>query len=640
MFGEDSAPQIEPLESTQMVSNVKLPFLKKGKYTLWSMRMEHYLTNTNYGLGQLIMNDDEPIQTIRDENGVESKLSPKTAQAILARQRERKAKSILLLAIPDEYQLRFHTIKDSKSLRAAIKSRFGGNVESKKMQKIVLKQQFENFFVPDIEGLDKAYDRNKEGIDESDINDLYNNLKVFEADIKGHSSFRQPSSSLYTDDLMFSLFSNQSNSLQLNDEDLEQIDHDDLDEMDLKWQVAMLSMRVKRYYKKTGRKLNFNSKEPIGSDKAKENVLIDQDGLGYDWSYIAQEEPTEFALMAYTLGTNTKKNEAAYEEKIAVLEFEVNYKGDQVKSSAMMKGFDIGIQEKKAKLFNEWERQIAQLGMNMGQDRQMQIVRGNGENQFRQYGGQNVGNLNGFNAVQNVRNQKEEAAIQLQAKEFDLMAAAADLDKIKEVNANCILMANLQQSSSPAKFVGDFKSLAKEAHESLAKHKALELEIEHLLRAVFNQDIMPVMQKTSVVDTSNLQTELESYKDMQQKIKRLQAQLGDHKGKRQKRGTSANIKFAKQSIMENLPKVGETYALSKPVTSNSVATPQKSKVVKNDKVIALGMFRINPFKTFREEKHVPNIVRASARIKPITVSQSSVITKKDVNSDVNGLSST
>nr|GEW94166.1 hypothetical protein [Tanacetum cinerariifolium] len=69
---------------------------------------------------------------------------------------------------------------------------------------------------------------------------------------------------------------------------------------------------------------------------------------------------------------------------------------------------------------------------------------------------------------------------------------------------------------------------------------------------------------------------------------------------------SANTKFAKQLIVENLPKVGETHALSKLVTLNSVSTPQESRGVKNDKVIAPGMFRINPFKTSREEKHMPN----------------------------------
>nr|GFB98860.1 hypothetical protein [Tanacetum cinerariifolium] len=104
--------------------------------------------------------------------------------------------------------------------------------------------------------------------------------------------------------------------------------------------------------------------------------------------------------------------------------------------------------------------------------------------------------------------------------------------------------------------------------------------------------------------------------------------------------TSANTKFAKQPIVENIPKVGETHALSKPVTSNSVSTPQEPKVVKNDKVIAPGMFRINPVKTSRDEKHVPNTVRASTRIKQITVSQPPVFTKKDVNFDLNGLSST
>ncbi|GJZ32026.1 ribonuclease H-like domain-containing protein [Tanacetum coccineum] len=135
MSGEEPATQIAPVESPQMVSTVKLPILKKGEYTLWSMRMEQYLTNTDYSLWQVILNGDGPIQVTTDEKGVETEVPPKTAQALLQRQRERKAKSILLLAIPDEYQLRFHGIKDAKSLWAAIKSRFGGNVESKKMQK-------------------------------------------------------------------------------------------------------------------------------------------------------------------------------------------------------------------------------------------------------------------------------------------------------------------------------------------------------------------------------------------------------------------------------------------------------------------------------------------------------------------------
>ncbi|GJY75595.1 hypothetical protein Tco_0480711 [Tanacetum coccineum] len=129
----------------------------------------------------------------------------------------------------------------------------------------------------------------------------------------------------------------------------------------------------------------------------------------------------------------------------------------------------------------------------------------------------------------------------------------------------------IQFLKEAAKFVRDFKSLANEADESLAKHKALEFEIERLLRQVVNQDIMSILQNPTVVETFDLQTELErtkerfenciikkeneyaklwndwykkceeckydkisydkAYNDMQQKIERLQAQLGNQKGK-------------------------------------------------------------------------------------------------------------
>ncbi|GKE44796.1 hypothetical protein Tco_1472080 [Tanacetum coccineum] len=137
---------------------------------------------------------------------------------------------------------------------------------------------------------------------------------------------------------------------------------------------------------------------------------------------------------------------------------------------------------------------------------------------------------------------------------------------------------------------------------------------------------------------------------------KLRAQLFDKVSEQKDitKGTSANTKFANQSTSgtklysvtlflnsKDIPKVVETNDLSKPVTSNSVPTTTESKVVTNDKVIAPGMFRINPFKTSREDKFVPiNKVRASVRTNPITVSQPHVITKKHVNSDSNGLSST
>nr|GFD27161.1 hypothetical protein [Tanacetum cinerariifolium] len=99
--------------------------------------------------------------------------------------------------------------------------------------------------------------------------------------------------------------------------------------------------------------------------------------------------------------------------------------------------------------------------------------------------------------------------------------------------------------------------------------------------------------------------------------------------------SSKNTKFAKQPNVEILSKIGETNALSKPVTSNSVSTPQVSEGVNNAKVIAPRMFRISPDKVSREAKKVPKTVSASSKTKPITVSQPPVITKKNVNSDLN-----
>nr|GEU91729.1 retrovirus-related Pol polyprotein from transposon TNT 1-94 [Tanacetum cinerariifolium] len=246
-----------------------------------------------------------------------------------------------------------------------------------------------------------------------------------------------------------------------------------------------------------------------------------------------------------------------------------------------------------------------------------------------------------------------------------LQLAQESREKMKQLNKE-IKLANYTKinhlSGEEAIFVGDFKSLANEADASLVKHMALELDIERLLKAVVSQDIMNIVQKESVVDTSDLQTELERMKERFEnciikkeneyaklwnectiyKNAKLRTQLFK-KVSDQKDNThdsSENIKFVKKPIVENLPKVGESNALSKPVTSNSVSTPQESKGVNNDKVIAPGMFRINPFKTSGDENHVPNTVRASDKKKPITVSQPPVITKKDMNSDVNGLSST
>nr|GFC23546.1 hypothetical protein [Tanacetum cinerariifolium] len=148
-------------------------------------------------------------------------------------------------------------------------------------------------------------------------------------------------------------------------------------------------------------------------------------------------------------------------------------------------------------------------------------------------------------------------------------------------------------------------------------------------------DSISVSRTQTKTIIASLQNELQStiYKNAKLRTQLFQ-KVSEHKDNTC--DTSENTKFVKQSTKENHPKLDETHALSKPVTSNLVSTPQESKGVNNDKVIASGMFRINPFKTSKEEKHVPNTVRASNRTKPITISQPFIITKQDMNSDVHG----
>ncbi|GJW62257.1 ribonuclease H-like domain-containing protein [Tanacetum coccineum] len=282
-------------QTPHTISTIKLPILKKGEYDIWAIKMEHYLAHTDYPIWEIV-----------------------------ARERERKARTTLLMALPEDHFAKFHKMTDAKEMWDAIKSRFGGNDESKKMQKYILKQLFEGFSVSNIEGLHKGYDRfqsllsqleihgsgvstedankkflrslpstwsqvslimrTKPRVDSLSFDDLYNNLRVFESDIKGSTAntsstnevstaYCVPNSSgqnsKFEQTSSYSLLANQSSCPQLDHEDLEQIDEYDLEEMDLKWQVAMMIMRMKKFYKKTGRKLQFDAKEPVGFDKTK-----------------------------------------------------------------------------------------------------------------------------------------------------------------------------------------------------------------------------------------------------------------------------------------------------------------------------------------------------------------------------------
>ncbi|GJY58053.1 putative ribonuclease H-like domain-containing protein [Tanacetum coccineum] len=315
-------------------NNAKFPYLKKDEY-------------------EVIQNGNNLKRTRRDHDGRVIILPLTTADEHIAAQRESKARTTLLQSIPDDHVADFHYMDDARDIWNAVKARFGGNAESKKMRKSMLKQEFSEFRISEAEGLHKGYDRmqkilsqlnqlkakpededinlkflralpsswsqvaltlkTKGGLELLSFDDLYYKLKTLEVDIKGYSTFSSSqsagpshsafvsttsaskkmsyadspsySSSTYTapsnsktgshrsgnviEDVLQSFVADTEPEQQLAYEDFEQIEKMDLEEMDLKWQMAMLSVRVHKFEQKAGRKIDFDKKESARFNKKK-----------------------------------------------------------------------------------------------------------------------------------------------------------------------------------------------------------------------------------------------------------------------------------------------------------------------------------------------------------------------------------
>nr|GEX88729.1 ribonuclease H-like domain-containing protein [Tanacetum cinerariifolium] len=303
--------------------------LNRSRILIVKMRIEHYFLMTDYSLWEVILNGDSPIPT-RVIDGVVQPVAPTTVEQRLARKNELTTRGTLLMALPDKHQLKFNIHKDAKTSMEAIEKRFGGNKETKKVQKTLLKQEYENFTGSSSESLDQIHDRLQklisqleilgESLSHKDINlkflrslttDTNESVSVvasvFAASIKVHV-YALPNVDTLSDAVIYSFFASQSNSPQLDNDDLKQIDADDLEKMDLKWQMAMLTMKARRFLQRTGRNLGANGTTSIGFD------MLKCDGVGsYNWSFQAEEEPTNYALMAFTSSNSSSSdNEVAF----------------------------------------------------------------------------------------------------------------------------------------------------------------------------------------------------------------------------------------------------------------------------------------------------------------------------------------
>ncbi|GKD74257.1 ribonuclease H-like domain-containing protein [Tanacetum coccineum] len=286
-----------------------------------------------------------------------------------------KARGTMLMALLNKDQLKFYSYKDAKFLMESIEKRYGGNKESKKVQRTLLKQQYENFAGSSSEIMDQTFDRLQKLITQLEIqgssstsqnpqnvafvssNSTNNNSNTNEADTTAygvsaaHTQSNPTSRDNLSDAVICAFLASQPNSPQMSREDLEQIDLDDLEEMDLQWEMAMLTIRARRFIKRTSRQLDVNGQR-VRFDRSKvecynchkygdfarecrlprnqkkrekennrrtvtvetptENALVAQDGIeGYDWCYQAEEEqPTNFALMAHTSSGSSSSSDS------------------------------------------------------------------------------------------------------------------------------------------------------------------------------------------------------------------------------------------------------------------------------------------------------------------------------------------
>ncbi|GJW91415.1 hypothetical protein Tco_0168968 [Tanacetum coccineum] len=132
-------PKTHQAVSLPMVAAAKLPMLNPGEFELWKMRIEQYFLMTDYALWEVIVNGDSPPPK-RTVDDFEQTYPPTIAEEKLAMKNELKARGKLLIALPNEHQLKFNTYKCAKTLMEAIEKRFGGNKELRKTQKTILKQ--------------------------------------------------------------------------------------------------------------------------------------------------------------------------------------------------------------------------------------------------------------------------------------------------------------------------------------------------------------------------------------------------------------------------------------------------------------------------------------------------------------------
>nr|GEX08104.1 hypothetical protein [Tanacetum cinerariifolium] len=331
------------------------------------MRIEQYFLMTDYSLWEVILNGDSSAPT-RVVDGVLQLVAPTTAKQRLARKNELMARGTLLMAFPNKHQLKFNSHKDAKTLMEAIEKRFGGNTETKKVQKTLLKQQYENFSSSSTESLDQIHDRLQKLISTTTQNiafvsssntDSTNEPVSAAASVSAVNAKMNVSPFLNVDSLsnamIYSFFASQYSSPQFDNNDLKEIDADDLEEMDLKWKMAMKRHFARECRSPKDSKRNGAAEPQRGNvpvETSTSNALVSQFSCSkaYTKAYAqlqshfdkltADFRKSQFGVISYQTGLESvearllvyKQNESVFEEDIKLLKLKVQLRDNALVS--------------------------------------------------------------------------------------------------------------------------------------------------------------------------------------------------------------------------------------------------------------------------------------------------------------------
>ncbi|GJS34808.1 putative ribonuclease H-like domain-containing protein [Tanacetum coccineum] len=278
-------------------NNAKFPYLEKDKYEIWAMKMEYWIQNADHNLWRIVQQGNSPKRLGKDARGNTIVHPPVSLDEHVAVQRENKVRTLLLQALPEDHMPDFHHYDDARGFFIWVRGK--------------ARPDNDDINLKFLRALPSSWSqvalalKTRGGLESMSFDDLYNKLRSLELDVSmghsygvkvaaapTHSAFISAASSgsklnysnqqsipsgfqpsVRSDSIMecvlHSFVAENEPDQDMIYEDFDQVDQLEMEELDLKWQMAMLSLRINRFEKKAGRKMNYDNQQSARFDRRK-----------------------------------------------------------------------------------------------------------------------------------------------------------------------------------------------------------------------------------------------------------------------------------------------------------------------------------------------------------------------------------